>query len=382
MYHLKQILQYFRNTPDRSLNTIRIEKQKIIDNLTYLQSLHPEDALFPVLKSNAYGHGLKQVASILKHTGVDYICVDSFPEYQIVKDYAKKKVLILGETVPENYSHYDPRRATLAIYNIETLQELIASWKQWKIHLFLNTGMNREGIQKGQLNAFLELLTKSKHITLEWVMSHFANADEVDSNFNNTQIQCFKTMYTSIEQQFPHVRYRHICNSAWIAKINDPFFNAHRTGLALYGYSPLSKDDAHCSIFDALQPALSITSTITAINTLHPWDMVSYSGKRSAKETTTTATIPFGYYEWLSRSLCNQWQVERQGHYLAMIGNICMNLSCLHTEDNAIVIGDQITVISSNIDSPNTIASFAKKTNTIPYEILVKLNEKVRRIIV
>lgn len=127
MYHLKQILQYFRNTPDRSLNTIRIEKQKIIDNLTYLQSLHPEDALFPVLKSNAYGHGLKQVASILKHTGVDYICVDSFPEYQIVKDYAKKKVLILGETVPENYSHYDPRRATLAIYNIETLQELIAS---------------------------------------------------------------------------------------------------------------------------------------------------------------------------------------------------------------------------------------------------------------
>jgi alanine racemase len=109
------------------LNTITIKSSALLHNLAYLQSLQPGNAVFPVLKSNAYGHGLKEVSMILKDTNVPYICVDSFPEYQIVKDYAHKKSLILGETRPENYTTYDPRRATLAVYNIATLKTLIQS---------------------------------------------------------------------------------------------------------------------------------------------------------------------------------------------------------------------------------------------------------------
>lgn len=127
MYRIKQLIKSLRHTEQTSLNTIHLDKTALLHNLSYLQSLHATDTIFPVLKSNAYGHGLKEVSSILKNTTVPYICVDSFPEYQIVKDYAHKKSLILGETRPENYTKYDPRRATLAVYNIETLKALIQS---------------------------------------------------------------------------------------------------------------------------------------------------------------------------------------------------------------------------------------------------------------
>jgi len=102
----------------KSLNTIFVYEKNIVNNLEYLQSLKPEDTIIPVLKSNAYGHGLKQVCKILSTTdNAQYplIAVDSFPEYQIVRDETKKDILILGETRPENYSLYNPSRSHLCI---------------------------------------------------------------------------------------------------------------------------------------------------------------------------------------------------------------------------------------------------------------------------
>jgi len=117
---LKQRLQPQIST----LNTIEIHQEEILQNLTFLQSRKTNETIFPVLKSNAYGHGLKEISTILKNTNVPYICVDSFPEYQIVKDYAQKKVLIMGETFPENYRHYNPRHATLVVYTLATIKYL------------------------------------------------------------------------------------------------------------------------------------------------------------------------------------------------------------------------------------------------------------------
>jgi alanine racemase len=167
---MKKIVQRCKSLapkPKHALNTIYIHAAAILHNLRFLQQQCPHQAIFPVLKSNAYGHGLFQIASILKHTNVPYLCVDSYPEYQIVRQYAHKKCLILGETIADNYSYYDPKRATPAVYTLATLQALINSKKQWTIHLFLNTGMHREGIQEADLEEFLQLLVQHKHISLE-----------------------------------------------------------------------------------------------------------------------------------------------------------------------------------------------------------------------
>ncbi len=119
------MLSFFRNlfAPKlHSLNTILIDKKAILHNLSYLSSLHPHDEIIPVLKSNAYGHGLKQMCQVVKDSNVAMVAVDSFPEYQIVKKYMKHKILIIGETDVRNYKHFNRKRASFAVYNMSTLE--------------------------------------------------------------------------------------------------------------------------------------------------------------------------------------------------------------------------------------------------------------------
>ena len=123
----------------QSLNTITIDRKAILHNLSYLQSLHPSDQVIPVLKSNGYGHGLKQMCQILKDSELPMVAVDSFPEYQIVKKHMKQKILLLGETDVRNYKHFNRKRASFAVYNMSTLQGIIDYKKSARVHIFLNT---------------------------------------------------------------------------------------------------------------------------------------------------------------------------------------------------------------------------------------------------
>ena len=126
------------------MNTISLDRDSILHNIHYLQKLQAHTVLFPVIKSNAYGHGLKQMVKILDKTDVPYLVIDSFPEYYIVKKYSDKNILLLGETLPENYRFFDPKKVTFCVYNLRTLETLGQRGKPTKIHLFINTGMQRE----------------------------------------------------------------------------------------------------------------------------------------------------------------------------------------------------------------------------------------------
>jgi alanine racemase len=118
------------------------------------------------VKSNAYGHGLREIVEILSSTDAKMIAVDSVLEYETVRRYSDKDILILGETLPENYRMFDIQRTAMCIWNIGTLEYLISQNKPYRIHLFLNTGMNREGIQESELDIFLQKLKQSS-IVLE-----------------------------------------------------------------------------------------------------------------------------------------------------------------------------------------------------------------------
>jgi alanine racemase len=126
------------------MNIIHLDKKALLDNFVYLKSLHPQARLFPVVKSNAYGHGLDQMLQVYKRVDVPYLVVDSFPEYSIIERHSKHNVLVLGETYAKNYKEFDLKRTAFAVYNVETLHGLAKLKKKLKVHLFLNTGMNRE----------------------------------------------------------------------------------------------------------------------------------------------------------------------------------------------------------------------------------------------
>ena len=247
----------------KTLNTIFISKAKILNNLEQLKTLQPKSAFFPVLKSNAYGYGILPMLEILKGQDFPYLAVDSFPEYQLIHKQSQFKTLIIGETHAENYRHFDHKRTAFAIYNLSTLQELANLKRPISIHLFLNTGMNREGIQIEHLGAFLAFLKEKKQINLEGVMSHLHSAD-TDKESIKTQIAQFKTMTAIIEKNGFSPKRKHLGASAGLGIIQDDFFTAWRPGIALYGYAPSENRAENIK----LQPALRLESTIISLQSL------------------------------------------------------------------------------------------------------------------
>ena len=373
------MLQRIRNLRKQkleTLNTINISRNNIINNVKLIKSLKPESWIFPVLKSNAYGHGILQLLEILEWEKFPYLVVDSFPEYQIIHNNSKFNILIMWETIPENYRYYDYKRTSVAVYNLSTLNYLISLNKRIKIQLFLNTWMNREGIQEKDLERFLTLLKNNPKIALDWVMSHLYDAD-VNENHINSQIEMFKKMYNVIENYWFNPRRRHIWASAWLCSIDDKFFNAWRPWLLLYWYSPFTEEKEQLK---HLKPALSLTSSIISLQKLNSNDWVSYNHRWIAKNECRSATIPFWYYEWWLRNLWWKLVYYYQWEPVEQIWTICMNLSCCIANPN-MKIGDKIELISNEKNKKNSIDSIAKNANTIPYEILIRLDRGIRRIV-
>jgi len=130
--------KFFRPKVD-PMNVISIDKKAILHNYVYLKSLKPHAKLFPVIKSNAYGHGIDQMLQIVKGINFPYVVVDSFPEYSLVLHHSAYPILLLGETLSKNYKEFDLKRTAFAVYNLETLQALAVLKKKLNVHLFLNT---------------------------------------------------------------------------------------------------------------------------------------------------------------------------------------------------------------------------------------------------
>lgn len=366
------------------MNLIQIDKKSMLHNFEYLKSLHPQADIFPVLKSNAYWHWLDQILEIYKSSKVPYLAVDSFPEYSIIERHSNHNILLLGETLPKNYKYFNLKRTTFAVYNLETLHILWKRKKNLKIHLFLNTWMNREWIQPQMLHNILETLKSYPQITVEGVLSHFYSADTPDNLGVNQQIELFKTMYHQILEYWHTPIYRHIWASAGLLKLNDDFFNAYRPWLALYWYNPFSTSDPHFTKWQPLQPALSLTSTIIALNEVKASEWVSYFPQfviaNEAKQSII-ATIPFWYYEWLPRLLKEKISFSRNDKLFPQVWAICMNLTSL-IWDKDMLIWDKIKIIEKKSDSDLSVQYLAQQMNSIPYEFLVKLDKWIRREII
>jgi len=220
------------------LNKVEIIKLNILDNFSYLQSLAPQQKIWPVLKANAYGHGLKELCQILNQSSAEMVVVDSFPEAQIVYHHFHGRVLILSELPLAAYRYTKFSRTEFCVYNIDTFKYLARHYPKARVHLFINTGMNRERI--ADLASFLESvkidLPKLKIVGLA---SHLASADE-DNLENDKQQEKFWSAVELLKTYGIQDIALHLGNSAAIFSIPDKRFTAFRTGLALYGYNPFT----------------------------------------------------------------------------------------------------------------------------------------------
>lgn len=364
-----------------TLNKIEIKALDIIANYNYLKSLQPAAEIFPVLKSNAYGHGLKEMCRILNRTDALMVAVDSYPEAQIVYKYFRGKVLLLGEMPARAYRYCKLKRTEFVVYNEETLHYLARHLRGASIHLFINSGMNREGIKN-----LADFIVKNKKylekLEVSGLCSHLASAEQ-DSELNSEQEENFYASLDILRSAGYFPRWVHLGNSAAIFTLNNKLLTAYRPGLALYGYSPFSFKDSRAAL---LKPALQIFSHIVSLQILAAGESVSYNEDYRATGPMKVAVVPFGYFEGLDRRLSNKAKflvrTETGDFWARIAGKVCMNLTCLDINNREAALGDIVEIISSEQGQANSVESIASLIGTIPYEFLVKINPAIRREII
>lgn len=283
------------------------------------------------------------------------------------------------------YDYCHLNKTEFVVYNDKTLRHLARYRKRAKIHLFFNSGMNREGIKDmaGFIAANQQYLDA---VDIVGFCSHLSSAEE-NSVFNQEQENKFFQGLMILREAGYFPTWIHLGNSAAALTLENTLLTAYRPGLALYGYDPI--DDDENSGFRSnnhLQPALQLFSTIIFIQNLQPDEVVSYNASYRTTQETNIGIIPFGYFEGLDRRLSNKGEfcvVNSQGrNWVKVAGKVCMNMTCLDLGESDVRKGDAVMIISDKKEDPNSAQSIAKLMGTIPYEVLVKLQANIRREII
>ncbi len=404
----------FRYEP---LIAIFIHRDRILHNLREFQHLDPHVAVAPVLKSNAYGHGLVPVAKILadapEAAGIPFLCVDSYMEALILRNEGiRLPLLVIGYTPLTNVLRSKLKNVSFAVTSMDELRRLAREGgRPVTVHLKIDTGMHRQGIMPEELDEALRLVAESGAgrgiwsrsrggIMLAGAYSHLADADTEGSPLTAKQIarwngavRVIRDVTEKVRSKNLAVRYFHLSNTAGSRHAEKIDANVMRLGIGLYGIDPAAGNaadrggvGADTTTHDAkklnLLPALEMKTRITSVRTIASGESVGYNATFTAKETMTVATIPVGYAEGLDRRLSNVGAAMVAGIPCPFVGRINMNITSIDVSGvPAAKLDDEVQVISPDPAAPNSIAHMAKRCGTIPYELLIRLPAQIRRVV-
>lgn len=339
-------------------NRIEVSSSILASNYRKLKELSAKE-IIPVLKSNAYGHGLKLVAKILDDLSIKLVAVDSFPEAQVVWKYSKAEVLFLSELPKKAYKYCPVTKSQFCVSSVEIIDYLAKNLPGSRVHIFVNTGMNREGFKD------LPIFKNLDKLKVVGLGSHLAGTKILKLQLDN-----FLNFKNKLKEQGIEPENIHFGGTEALESPLPEWINSLRVGLAFYGYG-----------LDGLKPALKVISTIIAKQKLSPGEGVSYGPEYIATEAINIALVPFGYFEGLDRGLSAKGKFFiGKRFYAPLAGRVCMNLSCFDCANNDFEIGEEIEIISPT--GLNSLANLAQASGTLSYELLVRLNPALRRVLI
>lgn len=357
---------------------VLIYRENLLHNLNEYKQKCPQLYFAPVLKSNAYGHGLIEVARILDKEKIAFLVVDSLFEAKILRNEGiKSQILIVGYTSAENISGSRISNTAFAITSLGQLQEINQKLKnEKKFHLKIDTGMHRQGILPDEIGEAIEIIQQNKYINLEGVCSHLADADNENESFTQFQINQWEKTVQIFKQNFTTIKFFHLSATAGVKYINQFFSNVVRLGLGLYGINPslFAKMD--------LKPVLEMRSIVSSVKNVALGECVGYNATFKADKALKIVAVPVGYFEGVDRRLSNKGYFKIDGTQCPIVGRVSMNITSLDiTSVSGVKLGDQALVISRNPQDKNSVENMAKLAGTIPYEILIHVPQHLRRII-
>lgn len=373
-----------------SRSWIEINKNSLLHNIQIIRAeLSPHTKLMAVLKANAYGHGLKEISQLVS-SKVDWIGVDNnFEALALKKSGITNPILILGYTRDNDLREVIENDISFVCYSIDQLKYIntLELYKKAKVHLKVETGLNRQGIQQLELKKAVEIIKRSETIFLEGLSSHYANIeDTLDSTYAMYQLENFQKETKILKKRFPNILLN-TAASAGVLLYPQTHLDMVRVGISLYGIWPsretmIAMNMKRKKTFK-LRPVLSWKSVVAQVKEIQVGDSVGYGRSWYAARKSTIAIIPVGYSDGYDRQLSNSGRVIIHDTYAPVIGRVAMNMIIVDVTDIANVKrDDEVVLLGKGIQNEINVEELSVKVDTIPYEILARINPELRRLIV
>lgn len=378
------------------LNTwVEISEEAYAHNLAFFKQKIPDRTEFSVvIKANAYGHGMLEIASLAIKHGVDSFCVNSLDEAILLRESGySQDVLIMGPVPLQQLGEALNYNFRLALYNRQTLDEIngLSRGKsnQVRVHLKLETGTYRQGIDLDELPGLLEKLKDSPKVILEAVYTHFANIeDTTDHSYAYSQIERFRKMVEEVQASgFSEVK-KHVACSAATLLFAETHFDMVRLGISQYGLWPSRETYVSYKIKqtqneqDVLRPVLSWKTRVSQMKRVAANQFVGYGCTYQTTRESRIAVLPVGYSDGYDRGLSNQSYVLIHSRRAPVRGRVCMNFIMVDVTDiPEAKLEDEAVLIGKSSQEILTADYLAQLTGTINYEIVTRINWQIPRII-
>jgi alanine racemase len=362
-------------------NRIEVSQSALLHNVGVFEQLSNLRAI-PVLKGNAYGHGITVVAEALKSRKFPYIAVDGYFEALRVRKVSRQPVLIMGAILPSNYPHLRYDNFAFVVQDADSIKALGRTGKRVNVHLEVNTGMNRYGADTDDVTRLTKLILSYPSLTLEGVMSHLADSDGDNRATVDTAVGRFDECVETVRASGGHPTILHVAQSAGSVKADSKYANMFRLGIGLYGVNPFPHGHKLHTKLQDLQPAMRLISTITKVTNLKKGDRVSYNYTFTAPTAVRIGVLPLGYYEGLNRALSNVGTVKIGKQFTPIVGLVCMNHTMISLNNIQAKVGDEVVVYSNKPADKNAVDSIAQEHKLFSYNLLTNLSTDVRRILV
>jgi alanine racemase len=359
-----------------------VDLDALVWNFRQIRSkVGPRVKVLSMVKANGYGHGAPAVAKALAAAGNDAFGVAILEEgVELRQAGIQAPILVLAGAYPDQVDQFFDNRLTPVIHALENAKELDRAAhgrnKTFNVHLKVDTGMGRLGFLAGEIDSWLPKIKKFKALKIEGVFSHFSHAESVEGSYTRQQLRLFQRVVEQLHDA-GIAPLAHLANSAATITLPAAYFDMVRPGLMLYGVYPSPAMASQIS----LKPVLSWKTRILQLKQVPAGSSISYGQTFITQRESLIATLPIGYADGYPRLLSNRGEVLVSGKRAPVAGRVCMDLTMIDVTDiEKIQPGDEVVLLGRQGDAEISADEMAAWANTISYEILTSISNRVPRI--
>lgn len=356
---------------------LEINLDALTNNLNFYRSkLAPGTKLMVMVKAFAYGSGSQEVANLLQYHRVDYLAVAYADEGVVLRENGITIPIMVMNAAPANFPQLIRYQLEPEIYSMTQLRSWLNFVKNEEkgvlVHLKLDTGMHRLGFEIPDLEALIAMINSNRELQIASIFTHLAGSDEaLHNDFSHRQASNFSEMTAAILAQTGIRPLLHILNSPGIIRFPEYHFDMVRLGIGLYGV------EVNKMFQQQLIPISTLKTHISQVKHIKKGESIGYGRKGMAKTDITIATIAIGYADGFNRKFSNgKGHVLVKGKEAPVIGNVCMDMTMIDISGIHAEEGDEVIIFGKE----RSISSLAAEIDTIPYEILTNVSERVKRI--